>query len=368
MFEFRDKEVAEKLISKLRENDKPIRLMHVCGTHQDTLVRYGLQESLSSCNIDVRQGPGCPVCVTTAREVEEAVTLAEKGKVITTYGDMTQVPGIRNSLQGIRACGGEVYAVYSVEDAVELAKNKKGKEIVFMAVGFETTAPTTAAVILSKPPDNFSILCCHRTIPPAVEALLDLGEIRIDGFIQPGHVSTIIGVKPYREIERKHRVPQVIAGFEPLDILTAVLMLVSQIKNNEATVENEYTRSVREEGNTKALSIMKKVFREEDIKWRGFPVIPKSGLMLKEEFDEYDARKRFEDELEGVQDVDSKSSGCRCDEVLRGVITSKECSLFGKTCTPDHPVGPCMVSREGSCYIEFRYTKRLQKTEIETDK
>lgn len=355
MFEFRDKEIARGILGRLRENDEPLRFMHVCGTHQDTLVRYGLQDLLLSCNIEIRQGPGCPVCITTAREIEEAVTLARKGKVIATYGDMTLVPGIRVSLRSIKAYGGKVYPVYSVEDAVELARNKKDKEVVFMAVGFETTAPSTAATLMSKPPGNFSVLCCHRVIPPALEALLDLGEVRIDGFIEPGHVSTIIGVKPYEKISETYHVPQVIAGFEPLDVLTAALMLFLQVKDGKAVVENEYTRAVKEEGNTKALSLMKEVFKEEDVEWRGFPVIPKSGLMLKDEFVEYDARKRFEDELVDVQEVESKPSGCRCDEVLRGVITSKECPLFGKACTPDHPVGPCMVSKEGSCYIEFRY-------------
>jgi len=355
MFEFRDKRVAEGILSRLRENDKPLMFMHVCGTHQDTLVRYGLQNLLLSCNIEIRQGPGCPVCITTAREIEEAVTLVRNGKTVATYGDMTLVPGMRESLQSIKASGGDVYPVYSVEDAIDLARKKKDKEVVFMAVGFETTAPSTAAALMSKPPENFSVLCCHRVIPPALEALLDLGEIRIDGFIEPGHVSTIIGVKPYRGIGDKYHLPQVIAGFEPLDILAAVLMLFLQIKEGRAVVENEYTRAVKEEGNLKALSLMKEVFREEDVEWRGFPVIPKSGLVLRDEFVECDARKRFEDELTDVQEVESKPSGCRCDEVLRGVITSKECPLFGKACTPDHPVGPCMVSKEGSCYIEYRY-------------
>jgi hydrogenase expression/formation protein HypD len=358
MFEFRDKKIARKIISKLRENDRKIMIMHVCGTHQDTLIRYGLQDLLNPCNIEIRQGPGCPVCITTSREIEEAITLAKKGIVVASYGDMIPVPGKNDSLQSIRAKGGEVYPVYSIEDAVELARDNGNKEVVFMAVGFETTAPSTAATMLNKPPKNFSILCCHRTIPPAVEALLEMGEIKIDGLIQPGHVSTIIGIKPYREIEKKHRIAQVIAGFEPLDVLTAVTMIYQQIKGNSFKVENEYIRSVREEGNTKALSIMREVFKEGDVEWRGFPVIPKSGLSLKEEFSEYDARKKFEDKLEDIEVRESSPPGCGCGEVLRGVIRSQECSLFGKACTPDHPVGPCMVSREGSCYIEFRYAKR----------
>ena len=355
MFEFRDKEIAKKIISKLKENDRHITIMHVCGTHQDTLVRYGLQELLDSCNIDIRQGPGCPVCITTAREIEEAITLAKSGKTIATYGDMTQVPGIRDSLQSIKAKGGDVYPVYSIEDAVELARKNKKKEVVFMAVGFETTAPSTAATMLSEPPENFSILCCHRVIPPAIEALLNMGEIKIDGFIQPGHVSTIIGVKPYREIEKKYKVPQVIAGFEPLDILTAVLMIYNQIKENKPKVENEYQRAVKEEGNVKALYAMKKVFEEMDVDWRGFPIIQRSGLKLRKDFEEYDARKKFENELKNIEVKETTPRGCRCDEVLRGIIRSQECPLFGKACTPDHPVGPCMVSKEGSCYIEYRY-------------
>jgi hydrogenase expression/formation protein HypD len=271
---------------------------------------------------------------------------------------MIRVPGEKNSLQSMRAEGYDVRIVYGIEDAVSIAEKNKDKNVVFMAVGFETTAPTTASVLLNKPPDNFSIVSCHRTIPPALKAILDMGEIKVDGLIEPGHVSTIIGTKPYEFISKDYGVPQVVAGFEPLDILMGVWMLVEQIKKGEASVRNEYTRVVHDEGNVKAKEVMKEVFREGDRKWRGFPVIPTSSLELRKEFEGYEARKRYEDELEEIKDKEFKEpEGCRCGELLRGLLTPQECPLFGTSCTPDSPVGPCMVSIEGSCNIEYRYTK-----------
>ncbi|HDI23678.1 MAG TPA: hydrogenase formation protein HypD, partial [Thermoplasmatales archaeon] len=245
--------------------------------------------------------------------------------------------------------------VYSIEDAIEIAK-KRDKDVVFMAVGFETTAPSTAVTLLSDPPDNFYILSCHRLIPPAVKAILEMGEIRLDGFIEPGHVSTIIGVEPFIEISERYKIPQVIAGFEPLDVLTAVIMLIEQIENGESKVENEYARSVKFEGNIRAKKIMQEVFDVVDMKWRGFPVIEKSGLELRKKFENRNARKVFEDILSGIEEGE-EPKGCRCSEILRGVAKPRDCRLFGKICTPSHPVGPCMVSKEGSCYIEFRYSR-----------
>jgi len=357
-FKLRDRKLAEQIIKSIKELGIEAKFMHVCGTHQDTLVRFGLSELLKSCNIDVRQGPGCPVCVTTPKEIEEAILLARKNITIATFGDMLNVPGEEQSLQNLREKGYSVKMVYSIEDAVEIASKNRDKDIVFMAIGFETTAPSTASVLLNNPPENFSILCCHRLIPPAVNTLLEMGEVRIDGMIEPGHVSTIIGVRSYEEISIKHKMPQVVAGFEPIDLLMATYMLALQIKRGEAKVENEYTRLVRYEGNKIALEKINEVFEPFDVPWRGFPVIPKSGLKLKENFSQYDARKKYEDlliELEGREF--EEPPGCRCNEVLRGLITSQECPLFGKVCTPSHPVGPCMVSREGSCNIEFRYSK-----------
>ncbi|MFX0067654.1 MAG: hydrogenase formation protein HypD [Promethearchaeota archaeon] len=358
MFRFRDKKLAQRITSLLKDMSLDIRLMHVCGTHQDTLLRFGLDETLSKCGVEVRQGPGCPVCVTTPREIEEGITLARRGKIIATYGDMVEVPGAKGSLGDVRGEGCTIKIVYSIEDAVALAKETK-KDVIFMAVGFETTAPSTAITLLANPPDNFSILCCHRYIPPALDAILQMGEIKLDGLIEPGHVSTIIGVKPYEEITQKHGIPQVVAGFEPLDLLMAVYMLARQVKSGKARVENEYMRSVEYEGNVRALEALSEVFTPIDTEWRGFPKIPNSGMSLKSSFADYDARLIFEEELEEMQHVQfEEPEGCLCSEILRGVAEPSECSLFGKVCKPQHPIGPCMVSVEGSCNILYRYNKR----------
>ena len=358
MFRFRDRDTAGRIVEGLRKMGLNLFLMHVCGTHQDTLVRYGLDRLLEPCGIKIRQGPGCPVCVTTEREIEEALLLARRGKTVATFGDMVGVPTGSGSLAGLRGEGADVRVVYGIRDAVALAE-RTGKEVVFLAIGFETTAPSTAATLLRKPPPNFSVLCCHRYIPPAVRALLELGETRIQGLIEPGHVSTVIGTRAYEEIAREYRLPQVVAGFEPLDLLMGVYLLARMISRGEVGVVNEYTRSVRPEGNVKALRVMEEVFEPVDVPWRGFPVIPRSGMALKEEFEEYDARKRYEDELRELEGREFRPHpSCRCDRVLRGLLDPPECPLFGKVCTPRSPVGPCMVSSEGSCAIEYKYGRR----------
>ena len=358
MFSLRDKNLANEIVTKIKKLDVNLKFMHVCGTHQDTLVKHGLDVLLKKCGVKIGQGPGCPVCVTTPKEIEEMLILARNGKTVATFGDMVNVPGERSSLQNMKTEGCDVRTVYSIEDAVSIAKKNKDKDVVFMAVGFETTAPTTASTLLNKPPNNFSVLSCHRIIPPALKAILDMGELKIDGFIEPGHVSTIIGSKPYEFISKDYKIPQVIAGFEPIDLLMAVWILVQQIVNKKAVVENEYIRAVKKEGNIKAQKVMNKVFELVDIKWRGFPVIPKSGLQLRNNFESYDARKIYEEELTEINSKAFKEPpGCRCGDVLRGLISSKQCPLFGNKCKPNSPVGPCMVSIEGSCNIEFRYAK-----------
>ena len=358
MFSLRDKNLANEIVSKIKKLDVNLKFMHVCGTHQDTLVKHGLDVLLKKCGVKIGQGPGCPVCVTTPREIEEMLILAQKGKTVATFGDMVNVPGEKFSLQNMKTDGYDVRTVYSIEDAVSIAKKNKDKDIVFMAVGFETTAPTTASTLLNKPPNNFSVLSCHRIIPPALKAILDMGELKLDGFIEPGHVSTIIGSKPYEFISKDYNIPQVIAGFEPVDLLMAVWILVQQIIHKKAIVENEYMRVVRKEGNIKAQKVMNDVFKLSDIKWRGFPVIPKSGLLLRDDFEPYDARKKYEEDLIEISGKEFKEPpGCRCGDVLRGLISSQECPLFGTKCKPNSPVGPCMVSIEGSCNIEFRYAK-----------
>jgi hydrogenase expression/formation protein HypD len=359
VFSLHDKHLADDIVSQIKKADVNLKFMHVCGTHQDTLVKHGLDVLLQKCGIEIGQGPGCPVCVTTPKEIEEILVLAKEGKTIATFGDMTRVPGEHYSLQQMKTDGYDVRTVYGIEDALFLAEKHKDKEIVFMAVGFETTAPTTASVLLRAPPSNFSVLCCHRLIPPALQAILDMGEIKIDGFIEPGHVSTIIGVKPYEFISNNYHIPQVITGFEPIDLLMGAWMLVRQIQQGNAEVENEYTRAVKPEGNRKAQQVMKQVFEPVDIKWRGFPMIPQSGLRLRNKYASYDARKKYEEELSELTEKEFvEPVGCLCGDVLRGLISSKECPLFGRQCTPDNPVGPCMVSSEGNCNIQYRYSKK----------
>ena len=353
-FQFRDRKTAERILLKIREMHLGIRLMHVCGTHQDTLVRHGLDEMLKEAGVEIRQGPGCPVCVTTPREIEECIRLGRNGKRIAAFGDMMRVPGPSGSLFELKAKGADVRMVYSIDDAVRMAR-ADGKETVFMGVGFETTAPGTAVALRGGPPDNFSVLCCHRTVPPALKALVEMGEVRLDGLIEPGHVSVIIGLGPYEFLSTQHHLPQVVAGFEPLDLLTAVLMLANQKKEGRAEVENEYSRVVRPEGNQRAQAALSEVFEPCDVEWRGFPSIPGSGLRLRKGFEKWDARRKFSEDLADLKDARfPEPKGCLCGEVLRGVRDPEKCPLFRRRCKPENPIGPCMVSSEGSCNILYR--------------
>ncbi|MFP4170783.1 MAG: hydrogenase formation protein HypD [Methanomassiliicoccales archaeon] len=356
MFRFRDEGMAQRIMTSLRRYELDLSFMHVCGTHQDTLVKFGLEEMLSQAGIDIRQGPGCPVCVTSTREIADAMALAESGLTLAVFGDMMHVPTPRGSLAEMKAEGHDVRIVYSIEDAIRLAEG--GRQVVFMAIGFETTVPTTAVPLMDGVPENFSVYSCHRTIPPALEAIFQMGELRLDGFIQPGHVATIIGTEPFRTFSRRFHIPQVVSGFEPLDLLMSIHMLVSQIRDGRAEVENEYSRLVDDEGNPRAIRSIDEVFRPADVPWRGFPVIPASGLELREEFDQHNAKLTHQDVLDDLPPVEEEKSGCRCGEVLRGLIDSRQCPAFGKGCTPRSPLGPCMVSREGSCNISYRYGKR----------
>ncbi len=353
MFRFRDEETAKRVIRSITDLGVKARFMHVCGTHQDTLVRFGIQEMLADAGVEIRQGPGCPVCVTTTKEVVEAITLAKAGVTITVFGDMMTVPTPIGSLADAKAEGADVRVVYSVDDALHVAPNVK--TAVFMAIGFETTSPTTASAVLHGLPANLSILSCHRILPPALDALFSLGEVRIDGLIQPGHVATIIGLEPFRRFSIDRKIPQVVAGFEPLDLLVSVLMMVRQIAEGRHELENEYSRVVKPEGNPRAMEMLEKVFMPVDRNWRGFQVIPKSALELKPEFDQHNTRLVHQDILANAPDVKEENKGCRCGEVLRGMIDSRECPAFGKGCSPKRPMGPCMVSREGSCNIAYRY-------------
>ncbi len=350
---YRDFKIAQKIISWLKGRGN-YRFMHVCGTHQDTIVRYGLDTILLEIGIDVREGPGCPVCVTTTKEIEAAVNLARHGITIAVYGDMLKAPGAKDSLSTIKAKGGDVHVVYSVDDALKLCE--KRENVVFFGVGFETTAPSTAVAIMNSP-DNFYVYSVHRRTPPAVIGIAELGNLKLDGIILPGHVSTIIGVKPWEIISEKYGIPQVVAGFEPVDVLLAISMLVKQIENGEVRVENEYRRVVKYEGNKKAQHAINEVFENADIPWRGFPVLKESGLKIRKKYEDKDAEKVFEDIFEELEEDYPDPPGCRCAEVIRGEIYSWECPLFGKACTPEHPIGPCMVSSEGACAIEYKYGK-----------
>jgi hydrogenase expression/formation protein HypD len=363
-FRLRDKELADKIFKKLEDMNLDIRLMHVCGTHQDTLVRFGLEENLKNVGVEIRQGPGCPVCVTTPKEIEEAILLSNKGKKLVVFGDMVKVPGASGSLADARTQGGDVQIVYGVDDAVNIASQAK-KDVIFMAVGFETTIPSIAMAVKrlheknEGQSSNFSIVSCHRVVPPALKTLIELGEVKLHGLIEPGHVSTIIGAAPYEFLSEKYKVPQVIAGFEPIDLLMGIYMLAKQIKEGEAKIEIEYNRIVKYEGNPKAIAVIDEVFEPFDVKWRGFPEIPQSGLKLKNKYENFDARLLFEDDLAEINDMEfSEPKGCKCGEVLRGVIYSDECPLFGEVCNPENPVGPCMVSAEGSCNILLKYGRK----------
>ncbi len=333
------KEIADKLHEI---TDRDLTFMHICGTHEAAIARTGLRSLLPE-QLKIVMGPGCPVCITPQGEIDAALDLAGKNCIIATYGDLLRVPGSRGSME---SCGGDVRVVQGVHKAVEIAR-KTDEEVVFISVGFETTAPTVAATILTKPPENFSILSCHRIVPPAMKWLLEQGEAKLDGFVLPGHVCTVMGYEEYEQFP----VPQVVAGFEAEDILLGLLMLVRQVREGTHRVDNAYPRAVSREGNLKAKKLMYEVFEPFDVEWRGFPVIPKSGLRLKKEFEQYDAQKKFAIEFRHI----TKHSACICDKVLRGIAQPSDCRLFAKVCTPRSPVGPCMVSHEGACRIWHTY-------------
>lgn len=333
--------------------EKPVRIMEVCGTHTMAIARSGLKQLLPS-NIGLISGPGCPVCVTHQQDIERALLLAAEPKVtIATFGDMMRVPGSTGSLQDIRARGADVRVVYSPTDAVDLARENPEREVVFLAVGFETTAPTVAAAILQAAQsdvNNFSILSLHKLIIPAMAALLNDPETEVDGFLCPGHVSTIIGTEPYSFIPEEYGKGCVVSGFEPEDILESILLLAKQIKYKEYKVENQYTRGVRKEGNRTALALMEKFFEPHSVLWRGLGPIERSGLKLRPQFDRFNAEKKFD-----IHDAKVQASpvGCMCDRILKGKQRPEECPLFGKSCTPASPTGPCMVSSEGACAAEY---------------
>lgn len=346
--------IVANQIRKLSEKVGEKTFMHVCGTHEQEIARHGLRHLLPA-SVRVVSGPGCPVCITPVDDILCVIHLAKRGLVVTTYGDMFRVPANGDSLLKTRSEGYDIRVVYSITNAVQIAEKNPDKEVVHFGIGFETTAPTSSATLLDAPP-NFSLYSVHRLIPPALEHLLQLGESRIDGFIDPGHVSAIIGSNAYKPISQRYNVPQVVAGFRAVDILLAIYILLKQVENGESSVVNEYSRVVRPEGNKKAKKLLEETFDVVDAEWRGLGHIKKSGLEIKERFSEWDAKRRHEDLLANREPPKQKEvKGCRCGEVLRGLISPEECKLYRKVCKPENPVGPCMVSREGACAITYRF-------------
>ena len=328
--------------------------MEFCGGHTVAIFKYGIRQVLPK-TIEMVSGPGCPICVTANADLDKAIALScIPDVIITTFGDMMKVPGSRSSLQRVKAEGADVRVVYSTTDALEIAVGNTRKSVVFLGIGFETTAPTIAASILQageRGIRNYYVLSQHKLCPPVIRAILDSGEVKLHGLICPGHVSVIIGSHPWEFIAREYGIPCVISGFEPLDILQSVDMLVAQVENGASRVEIAYRRGVQPGGNPQALRLMDQVFEPCPAEWRGIGEVPDSGLKLKKEYQQFDAELAFDIEPGPVFEPE----GCICGEILRGVKSPVDCRLFGKACTPEYPVGPCMVSSEGSCSAHYLY-------------
>jgi len=352
---YRDGELAKHIIGRIRAemgDGPPVRLMEVCGTHTVSIGRCGLRSAVPP-NLFLLSGPGCPVCVTPGSYIDAAAELALSGVTVVTFGDMVRVPGSRTSIEDARAAGGKVVVASSVTAALDIARKKAG-EVVFLAVGFETTAPTIAAAVLAAEReglDNFSVLVSHKLVPPALRAILGDPECAVDGFILPGHVSTIIGTPPYRFLADEFGVPGTIAGFELIDVLVGLETLVRRVRRGEREIDNEYTRAVRPEGNPRAREAVGRVFEPADTAWRGIGVLPMSGLALSDKHAAFDAARKYSFDLSDYE----LPSGCMCGNVMRGLMRPAECPLFGKACTPQSPVGACMVSVEGACAVSHKY-------------
>ena len=349
---------VNSLVIELCETRKTINLMEVCGTHTMAISGFGIRRAVDP-RLRLLSGPGCPVCVTAQEEIDAAISIAGKPDVVVvTFGDMIRVPGTRTSLEQEKAKGADVRVVYSALDALRLAQDAPGREFVFLGVGFETTAPTVAATVLAAQESgvrNFFVLPMFKTIPPALEVIASSKRVNVDGFILPGHVSTIIGTRPYEFLRDKYRMPSCVVGFEALDVLLGIQMLLGQMQTGPE-VQIQYRRSVRPEGNEKARQVMDTVFEPCDAEWRGLGTIARSGLTFRKEFSEFDARRRFRIRPRPSSQVPG-SPACRCGDVMLGVIVPPECKLFAKTCTPESPVGPCMVSTEGACAAYYKYER-----------
>ena len=354
--EFRDSSLVVELAQRVRrEATRPLCLMEVCGTHTMAIARYGIKDLLPD-NLRLISGPGCPVCVTPRAQIDQFIELGRcRETILITFGDMIRVPGTDSNLEAERAKGADVRVVYSPLDALDVARENPDRRVVFFGIGFETTAPAVALTVLEAQEsrlNNFYVLCAHKLIPPAMAALASDPEVAIEGFICPGHVSTIIGSVAYEPIASDYSIPCVITGFEPLDILQATLMLVKQAADGRADVEVQYSRAVSKEGNPAALECVRAVFDVADAEWRGLGTIPDSGLRFSSEFASFDAAQF----LTQGRPAPSELEACECGLILRGLKSPADCCAFGTVCTPEHPLGPCMVSSEGACAAEFKYS------------
>ncbi len=354
--ELRDITMARDLAESIRKvADRPLRFMEVCGTHTMAIARYGIKSMLGD-NVKLVSGPGCPVCVTPQSQIDRFMQLGrETGNILTTFGDMIRVPGTKTNLEVERAKGADVRIVYSPLDAVEIAATNPDKRVIFFGVGFETTTPAVALAILEareRSINNFYVLSAHKLVPPALTALLSDPEITLNGLICPGHVSTILGSDTYLPIASDYGIPCVVTGFEPLDILQAIRMLVVQAISGQPKVEIQYSRAVSKTGNPSAQKSVYKVFTPEDAQWRGLGIIPMSGLRIKEEYAQHDASQFLPEQTAAPEEP----SVCMCGVILKGLKSPRDCPAFGKACTPEYPIGPCMVSSEGSCAAEYKYS------------
>ena len=355
--EFRDKTLVQELARRLRElAPAPATLMEVCGTHTMAVARFGLKMLLPP-GIRLISGPGCPVCVTAAQDLDAFLALGElPAVVLTTFGDMIRVPGSRTSLDRLRAAGAAVQIVYSPFDAVALARQNPNREFVFFGVGFETTMPATALALRTAAAaglTNFSVFCVHKTMPAALRTLLRSGELHIAGLLLPGHVSTIVGAESYAFIPQEFHLACAVTGFEPVDILLGVEAILQQLRTGRPQVANAYSRAVVAPANPRAQEVLAEVFQPADAQWRGLGLIPNSGVSLRPRYAAFDAKEKFAAVL--AQVPPPAATACRCGEVLRGVLAPPDCPRFGQTCTPSHPLGPCMVSSEGACAAAFRF-------------
>jgi hydrogenase expression/formation protein HypD len=355
--EYRDPSAARALVGQIRQlaGDDGFKFMEVCGGHTHTIYRHGIEHVLPA-NVELVHGPGCPVCVIPMGRIDDAIAVAEHpGVIFTSFGDMMRVPGSKGNLLEAKARGADVRFVYSPLDALKLAVENPDRKVVFFAVGFETTAPSTAVTLLKARADkveNFSVFSNHVTIVPPIKAILESPDLRLDGFLGPGHVSTVVGNRPYRFVPGVYHKPLVTAGFEPLDILQAIVMLLKQIREGRCEVENQYTRVVRDEGNPVAIALLEDVFElRPHFEWRGLGFISQSALKLRPEFADWDAELLYS--VPGVRVADPKA--CQCGEVLKGVIKPWECKVFGTACTPETPIGTCMVSSEGACAAYYNF-------------